>query len=100
MKILNMPRRTGKTTKLIYTSEVTGYPILCANLNAVDNVKKMAKEMGCNIPEPMTVADFKRHFYKDENVLIDEVLANNLVATALNQYVGANVVACTMTLES
>lgn len=100
MKILNMPRGTGKTTKLIYTSEVTGFPILCANLNAVDNVKKMAKEMKCDIPEPMTIADFKRHFYKNENVLIDEVLANNLLTIALNQYVGANVVACTMTLGS
>ena len=95
-----MPRGTGKTTKLIHASEVTGYPILCANLCAVDNAKKMAKEMGCNIPEPMTIADFKRHFYRDENVLIDEVLANNLLAIALNQYIGANVVACTMTLES
>lgn len=100
MKILNMPRGTGKTTKLINTSEVTGYPILCSNLFMVDNVKKMAKKMGCDIPEPMTVADFRHKFYQDENVLVDEILANNLLATALNQYIGANVVACTMTLES
>lgn len=100
MKILNMPRGTGKTTKLIYASEVTGYPILCANLTAVDNIKKMAKEMECDIPEPMTITDFKRHFYRDENVLIDEVLANNILTIALNQYVDANVVACTMTLGS
>lgn len=56
--------------------------------------------MGCNIPEPMTVADFRHKFYQDENVLVDEILANNLLATALNQYIGANVVACTMTLDS
>lgn len=100
MKILNMPRGTGKTTKLIHTSEVTGYPILCSNLFMVDNVKKMAEEMGCDIPEPMTIADFRHKFYQDENVLVDEIFANNLLATALNQYIGANVVACTMTIES
>ena len=95
-----MPRGTGKTTKLIHTSEIAGYPILCSNLFMVDNVKKMAEEMRCDIPKPMTVADFRHKFHQDENVLVDEILANNLLATALNQYISANVVACTMTLES
>lgn len=100
MKILNMPRGTGKTTRLIHASEVAGYPILCSNLFMVDNVKKIAEETKCDIPEPMTVADFRHKFHQNENVLVDEILANNLLATALNQYIGANVVACTMTLES
>lgn len=100
MKILNMPRGAGKTTRLIHASEVAGYPILCSNLFMVDNIKKMAEEMRCDIPEPMTVANFRHKFHQDENVLVDEILANNLLATALNQYIGANVVACTMTLES
>ena len=95
-----MPRGAGKTTRLIHASEVAGYPILCSNLFMIDNVKKMAEEMRCDIPEPMTVADFRHKFHQDENVLVDEILANNLLATALNQYIGANVVACTMTLES
>ena len=100
MKILNMPRGAGKTTRLIHASEVASYPILCSNLFMVDNVKNMAEEMRCDIPEPMTVADFRHKFYQNKNVLVDEILANNLLATALNQYIGANVVACTMTLES
>ena len=95
-----MPRGAGKTTRLIHASEVAGYPILCSNLFMVDNAKKMAEEMRCDIPYPMTVADFRHKFHQDENVLVDEILANNLLATALNQYIGANVVACTMTLES
>lgn len=95
-----MPRGAGKTTRLIHASEVAGYPILCSNLFMVDNIKKMAEEMRCDIPEPMTVANFRHKFHQDENVLVDEILANNLLATALNQYIGANVVACTMTLES
>ena len=95
-----MPRGAGKTTRLIHASEVASYPILCSNLFMVDNVKNMAEEMRCDIPEPMTVADFRHKFYQNKNVLVDEILANNLLATALNQYIGANVVACTMTLES
>lgn len=99
MKLMIMDRGMGKTTKLIHTSEVTGYPIVASTWAIAENIKHQAKEFNCKIPEPITVQDVlqgKLHErYEHENVLIDEVCLNGLLKDALNVYLGCNVVACT-----
>lgn len=99
MKLMIMDRGMGKTTKLIHTSEVTGYPIVASTHAIAENIKHQAKEFNCKIPEPITVQDIlhgKLHGrYGYENVLIDEVCLNGLLKNALNSYLGCNVVACT-----
>ena len=99
MKLIIMDRGMGKTTKLIHTSEVTGYPIVVSTWAIAENIKHQAKEFNCKILEPITVQDILhgklRGRYGYENVLIDEVCLNGLLKDALNSYLGCNVVACT-----
>lgn len=99
MKLMIMDRGTGKTTKLIHTSEVTGYPIVAPTHHIAENIKYQAKKFDCKIPEPIVVTDIPRDKLCGqrgyENVLVDEVCLNGLLKNALNSYLGCNVVACT-----
>lgn len=99
MNIINKPRGKGKTTQLIYTSATTGYPIVCQNQGMVEQITRQADSIGCNIPLPITVAEIRRnqHKYHYDNVLVDEVMF--FLHAALNEYLGANVVACTMSID-
>ena len=99
MKLIIKDRGMGKTTQLIHTSEITGYPIVASTEAIVNEIKKQAERIGCKIPEPMTVQELLhgkargRHGY--ENILVDEVCIGGVLQKALNQYFGRNVVACT-----
>lgn len=55
MKIINRPRGTGKTTQLIYLSEVSRIPIVSRNPNYIID---MAKKLGCDIPAPVSIEKF------------------------------------------
>lgn len=96
MKIINYRRRSGKTMRLIYASEVTGYPIVTPNDQMAKNVKGMAQQLGCSIPEPIaadrpsTIMECKIA----KGLLIDE--AADLIERALEAYFGVPVVAITM----
>ncbi len=57
MRIENMPRASGKTTRLIYASWSTGDPILTVNESHKNDIKEMARNAGIDIPEPITVND-------------------------------------------
>lgn len=55
MKIYNLPRGSGKTTRMLYISEYTGYPILCINNTHKTYVTELARKNSVNIPEPVTI---------------------------------------------
>ncbi len=76
MEILSMERGSGKTTKLIKISNKTKAPIICRDKNMVGIIKKMAKEMKLEIPEPLSIyeKDKLRCSHNPSNcVLIDDV---------------------------
>lgn len=89
-------RAQGKTHDLIITSHMTWTPIVCHNETAVRNVKKMAREMGYNIPEPMSITTFKKYYTLDKEILVDDL--DFLIEDILNQYFGAHVMVASMTL--
>ena len=99
MKLQIKDRASGKTTGLIYTSEATQYPIVTFNRISINHIKKMAEDMGCLIPEPLCIEDFRSNSARGrrlpDNVLLDE--AGVAIGDALNSYLGTNVVAATMT---
>jgi hypothetical protein len=99
MNLLIKDRASGKTTGLIYTSEVTQYPIVTFNRKSTEYIKEMAREMGCLIPEPLCFGDFRdesnRGCRLPENILVDEV--GMVIEDALNAYFHTNVVSATMT---
>lgn len=98
MNLLIKDRASGKTTGLIYTSEATQYPIVTFNRQSIEYIKHMADDMGCLIPEPLCIWDFRDNSAKrrlPDNILLDE--AGMIISDALNTYLGTNVVAATMT---
>lgn len=99
MNLLIKDRATEKTTGLIYTSEATQYPIVTFNRHFIKHIKHMAVEMGCLIPDPLCVEDFKEAMVRGrrlpQNILLDE--AGDILGDALNAYLGTNVIAATIT---
>lgn len=74
-----MPRASGKTTLLIKESAKTGRPIIEPNTASARYVEEQAKEMGLNIPEPISATSWSGGYYRGSNFnridgfLIDEV---------------------------
>lgn len=98
MNLLIKDRAKGKTTGLIYTSEAAQYPIVTFNRQSIEYIKYMADDVGCLIPEPLCILDFRGDSARrrlPDNILLDE--ASMVIPDALNTYLGTNVVAATMT---
>lgn len=72
-KVFNLPRGSGKSMRMLYASELTLTPILCAN-TAKGYLKDLAQRYGIKIPEPISVDDYVRDKAKYPRVLIDEAL--------------------------
>lgn len=97
MKLLIKDRGTGKTTGLIYASEATGYPIVTSSKIQAHYIKDSAEEMGCIIPEPLTVEDLRGYkvLKPGSNIFFDNI--ESILEVALNTYLNANIVGATMT---
>ena len=93
MEILNMNRGEGKTTELIKVSSITNAPIICRTRKMAKLIKEKAKEMGLEIPNPMTIDMYKNEKYRYEKVLIDDI---DLV---LRMYLNAEVLYATTSCE-
>lgn len=94
-----MPRASGKTTLLIKESAKTGRPIIEPNTASARYVEEQAKEMGLNIPEPISATSWNGGYYRGSNFnridgfLIDEV------DSVLSNILGKPVVKATYTPE-
>ena len=76
MRIFNLPRAGGKTTRMLYASEFQQIPILCKDYKYKGFLQDKAKFLGINIPEPITVKEFldKPRSLGAHEILIDEAL--------------------------
>lgn len=99
MKVINKPRRSGKTTQLIYTSATMDIPIIVSTESRKKYLLARAEDLAVKIPTPMTVSQCKSSigaFLSPKSVLIDESL--DIIEAALSEYLnGANIAAITMT---
>lgn len=80
MKIYNLGRGQGKTTRLLYASEFNDVPILCTTKDSKYMLMERAKMYGLDIPEPITVNDIVSDKLRgseviDKDILVDEVPA-------------------------
>lgn len=57
MKGLFRKRGGGKTTALVYTSAITGYPIVVPTTINKRYVKDVARRAGVSIPEPIVMSE-------------------------------------------
>mgnify|MGYP001461068965 CR=1 FL=1 len=60
MKGLFRKRGGGKTTALVYTSAITGYPIVVPTTISKRYVKDVARRVGVSIPEPIVMSEDAR----------------------------------------
>lgn len=96
LKLLIKERGAGKTTGLIYASEVTGYPIVVLYQAYANEIRKQADSLGVLIPEPLTFDQAKQSGRSlPEYILIDEVQV--VLSEALDNYMGTHVAGATMT---
>lgn len=74
MKIYNLKRGQGKTTRLIVLSEFNKVPILCIDAQHRKIIKDMANRLGAKIPEPITISELPnlRGAITRTDYLIDE----------------------------
>ena len=103
MKIINLPRRCGKTTRLLYASDFDYTPILCATFDQKDHLVSQAERLGLHIPEPIVASEITSRRIlgspaADMDLLVDEA---PMVLQALLSSLGmrGKVKAMTLTAE-
>lgn len=76
MKLIRMDRRKGKTRRLIKESSSTGAIIICRE-SSLKYIEITAKEMGLEIPKPMTIGEYVETFTgglsDNPPVLVDDI---------------------------
>lgn len=94
MKIYDVPRGCGKSTKCILDSAKTGYPIICADNNSKSYILEKARELNKEIEtytcQECLEPEFWRGRRKPERIIIDEL------PMVLNQIFGTEVEFTTM----
>lgn len=78
MKIINIPRGQGKTTRLLYASEFQNIPILCATYTQKGHLKDRAKELGLEIPEPVVVDEITSGKIKGKEEKYEKIFVDDL----------------------
>ena len=99
MKIINRNRRSGKTTMLIHTAYVTGYPIVVKNSLRAEQVKDQAESLGCGKITVISFAELNTCYpshNKFDGVLVDE--ATDFIEIALERLLMNEIKACTLTI--
>ena len=77
MKIINLGRGQGKTTRLLYASEFNDMPILCANGKHKENLQWAANKLGLMIPEPIIVYDLFSNKIRGRHIDEDGILVDD-----------------------
>ena len=102
MRLLIQDRQSGKTTKLIYTSEATGFRIITMNKQNVEAILNLANSLGCIIPQPMTYTEYREKnkckCMQDNGILIDELVP--MLDIILDNYFNTHVYTATLTDDS
>jgi hypothetical protein len=76
MEKIIMKRGCGKTTQLIKKSAKSGNYIVCHAFDEANRIQYEAKQMGLDIPLPITYAEFIEKRYSSRNIsgfLIDNL---------------------------
>lgn len=58
MEVICRGRRGGKTIEAIKKAVRNNYTLVCCSANEVERVQKIAKELGVEIPQPITFSEF------------------------------------------
>lgn len=87
MKTINIGRGKGKTTRLLYASEMNQVPIITHSKQSAAVLKDMAKKLHLNIPEPISILEASasnklqglgHSCYIDESLMCLEAIMNSI----------------------
>lgn len=98
LKFITKKRGMGKTTMLIYASAATGIPIVANSKKQCEYIADKAREYEVSIPKPVTpeeVCDGRLAGTGVTELFADD--AEELIADALREYLGRDVVCVTLT---
>lgn len=92
MKIINLGRCQGKTTRLLYASEFNNIPILVATFQQKDLLVNRAGVLGLKIPEPIVVSELMTDRIKNSNAVKKDLLVDEapMVLQILLNQLGMN----------
>jgi len=68
MEVYQLPRRAGKTSKLIELAAVRGGYIVCPTHRDVEWVMRRMKQMGADAAMPITATELLRRQYSARNI--------------------------------
>lgn len=99
MKIYNLKRGGGKSTRMLYASEYHNAPIICMCEGSRKYLKSLAESLGLNIPEPITVAELAdaKTSLNTTDVLVDEM--QWVLQKVLNKYGNYRIIGGTLTSD-
>ena len=92
MKIINVDRGRGKTTRALFLSEYLDVPILCANTRYKRMLIDVASQHSIKIPNPLSVDELhtKSRLEDISTVIVDEIpmvlhaLVDNVAGKSIN----------------
>ena len=88
MKIINLPRAAGKTTKAVKMSAELNIPILCASKSYAYVVCDRAQEFDLQV-KTITISELQNMKELPDSVIIDEL--DFVLAQLLNQITGKTI---------
>lgn len=91
MRMLIKPRCMGKTTSLLYASELTGIPICVCNALEKKNLVYKARDISLDIPDPIVV----NTDYIPSEIFVDN-LTDTLYRKIILKYPNVKIVAATI----
>lgn len=102
MKIINLGRGQGKTTRLLYASEFNDVPILCASYAQKNLLVSQAEKLNLKIPEPVVVGELISGKYQSKRTLNNGLLVDEvpMVLQQLLNSIGVNSEVKAITLTS
>lgn len=95
MKTIFRGRGRGKTTRLIYLSEVTGCPIVAATRAECRYIRDLAAKLDVDIPDPIPAKATVKGL-NAKAVLIDNI--EDIINLYAQEHFGVPAMACTMTV--
>ena len=97
-KFINRGRQTGKSTMMIQTAYITGYPIIVYNNDRKHSLMTLAQDMNCMQVPIYTLREWTemRGMPRPKFVLIDEALP--IIEDLLSATLNSEVLAATLTL--
>ena len=92
MKIINLGRGQGKTTRLLYASEFNNIPILVATFQQKNLLVNRAGVLGLKIPEPIIVSELMTDKIRNSNAVKKDLLVDEapMVLQILLNQLGMN----------